>query len=216
MIQWLFLRCQSWKCTDSTAQRTCQVPIAQPKRRKEPRRPTVWWKKHRCHLGMLRGLPSDGRETVLLPPEPRPYKATLSYFLGWINPVHTACSLRSQRSYGLSIMERTPLLGGVLSPYPELAHKHLPCNKAAMSLSVGTWGRQDTGVKVEIFRSSWEISHTSYPFLSIYSHLFGSKRILNEWEVPSTPTCVLKFTGSLLLCLGACRWGLLAAAPPVS
>lgn len=143
---------------------------------------------------------------VLLPPEPQPYKATLSYFLGWINPVHTACSLRSQRSYWLSIMERMPLLGGALSPHPELAHKHPPCNKASMSLSVGTWGRQDTGVKSEIFRCPWEISHTSYPFLSIYSHLFGSKRTLNEWKVPSTPTCVLKFTGSLLLlCSGAFR-----------
>lgn len=38
--------------------------------------------KHRCHLGMLRGLLSDGGETGLLPPEPQPYKATLSYFLG--------------------------------------------------------------------------------------------------------------------------------------
>lgn len=86
-------------------------------------------------------------ETVLLPPEPPPYKTKLSYFLGWIHPTHTACPLRSLRSYWLSIMEGMPLLGGVLSPQPALPHWHPPCNEVAMSLSKGRWGRQDTGVK---------------------------------------------------------------------
>lgn len=205
MIQWLFLRCQGWKCTDSAARRTCQVPIAQPKQCKLPRRPTVCCKKHRCHLGMLRDLLSDGGETVSLPPEPPPYKATLSYFLGWINPVHTACSLRSPGSHCLSIMERMSLLGGSLSPHPELAHKPRLVIKLLWAFQWGPGGGKMLGSRVEISRPSWEISHTSNPFLSICSHLFGSKRTLNEWKVLSTPTCVLKFTGSLLLCFGAHR-----------
>lgn len=114
MIRWLFLRCQGWKCTDFTGQRTCQVVIAQPKHCKEPRQLNVCWKNRRCHLGMLRAVDFQG-ETASLPPEPQPYKAK-----GWrglpqlINLTHTACSLSALGSDWLnisSVMERMPLPG---------------------------------------------------------------------------------------------------------
>lgn len=127
------------------------------------------------------------------------------YFLGWINPVHTACSLRSQTTDWASWKE-CPCWAAHLVPILSwLTNTHLVI-KLLWAFQWGHGGGKTLGSKVEIFRCPWEISHTSYPFLSIYSHLFGSKRTLNEWKVLSTPTCVLKFTGSLLLlCSGACR-----------
>lgn len=66
-----------------------------------------------------------------------------------------------------------------VSPHPELGHKHPPCHKAAMSLAVKSLGeRGDTlGSGVELFRLPRAISHKPYPFISIYSHLFGSNKL---------------------------------------
>ena len=216
MLQWLFLRCQSWKCTCFPGRTTCQVVIAQSKGCKAPQRPNVCWKNYRCHLGMLRALNFQA-ETAALPPELQPYKANPTPRLPQLNQPDT------HRLFpwltGIPLAERQPHHGkntttGRTELIPILNWPYT-CHKAAMNLAVGRWGRRHAGSGVEIFRLPREISHKSYPFIPIYSHSGGSNKLKKEFVAPfllaqqakrktkspshPSPACALKFTGRFLL-----------------
>lgn len=129
------------------------------------------WKNYRCHLGMLRALNFQA-ETASLPPELQPYKANPTPRLPQLNQPDT--HRLSPWLTGIPLAERQPHHGknttaGRTELIPILNWPYI-CHRAAMNLAVGRRGRRHAGSGVEIFRLPGEISHKSYPFISIYSH----------------------------------------------
>lgn len=186
MIQWLFLRCRSWKCTDSTGRRTCQVAIAQPKHCKEPRRAECVLEKPQMSSGTTQS-PSSPAETALLPPELRPYKAKLRPNFLSSNLMCAACSLSSLASYWLSIgsvMERTPLPERThLVPILNWITNTHPVIKLLWVLlwedrGGKTWGQERR------YLGSPEKLVTSFipssPFTAIYLRATSSERVKNK------------------------------------